>query len=64
LLAACTSVKAKRLFLALAERHKHAWVSYLDWSAFHWGSGKRSLFAGEPMHPKYQISWPKFDDRV
>lgn len=64
LLAACRSVKAKRLFLALAERHKHAWVSYLQWDAFSWGSGKRSLFAGEPMHPKYQISWPKFDDRV
>lgn len=64
LLAACTSVKAKRLFLALAERHEHAWLKYLEWSAFDWGSGKRSLFAGEPMHPKYQISWPKFDDRV
>ena len=64
LLAACASVKAKRLFLALAERHKHAWLSRLEWSAFNWGSGKRSLFAGEPMHPKYQISWPKFDERV
>lgn len=64
LLAACTSVKAKRLFLALAERHQHAWLKHLDWSAFNWGSGKRRLFAGEPMHPKYQISWPKFDDRV
>ena len=64
LLAACNSVKAKRLFLALAERHGHAWLKHLDWSAFHWGSGKRSLFAGAPMHPKYQISWPKFDDRV
>ena len=64
LLAACTSVKTKRLFLALAERHQHAWLSRLEWSAFNWGSGKRRLFAGEPMHPKYQISWPKFDDRV
>lgn len=64
LLAACTSVKAKRLFLALAERHNHAWLKHLDWTAFNWGSGKRRLFPGEPMHPKYQISWPKFDDRV
>lgn len=64
LLAACTSVKAKRLFLALAERHHHAWLKHLDWSAFNWGSGKRRLFPGEPMHPKYQISWPRFDDRV
>lgn len=64
LLAVCASVKAKRLFLALAERHEHAWLKHLDWSAFNWGSGKRRLFAGEPMHPKYQISWPKFDDRV
>lgn len=64
LLTACTSVKAKRLFLALAERHQHAWLSHLEWSAFNWGSGKRSLFAGESMHPKYQISWPKFDDGV
>lgn len=64
LLSACANVKAKRLFLALAERHNHAWLKRLDWSAFNWGSGKRSLFAGEPMHPKYQISWPKFDDRA
>ncbi len=63
LLAACSSVKGKRLFLALAERHRHAWLERLEWSAFNWGTGKRQLFAGEPMHPKYQISWPKFDER-
>jgi len=63
LLGACASVKAKRLFLALAERHQHAWLSRLEWSAFNWGSGKRRLFAGESLHPKYQISWPKFDER-
>lgn len=64
LLAACSSVKTKRLFLALAERHQHAWLKRLDWSAFNWGSGKRSLFPGAPMHPKYLISWPGFDDRA
>lgn len=25
----CRSIKAKRLFLALAERHKHAWLSHV-----------------------------------
>lgn len=64
LLAACASVKAKRLFLALAERHGHAWLKRLDWTAFNWGSGKRALFPGAPMHPKYQISWPRFEDRA
>lgn len=64
LLAVCKSVKTKRFFLALAERHDHAWLKRLDWNTFDWGAGKRSVFAGGRMHPKYQISLPEFDDRV
>lgn len=59
LLGQCASVKVKRLFLALAERHGHAWFSHLDLKDVDLGAGKRVLRAGERLHPKYQISLPK-----
>jgi hypothetical protein len=59
LLRQCASVKVKRLFLALAERHDHAWFAHLDLAGVDLGSGKRMLRPGERMHAKYQISLPK-----
>ncbi len=59
LLRRCTSVKVKRLFLALAERHGHAWFPHLDLAGVDLGAGKRVLRAGERLHPKYGISLPK-----
>lgn len=59
LLRRCASVKVKRLFLALAERHGHAWFAHLDLDAVDLGAGKRQLRVGERMHPKYAISLPK-----
>lgn len=59
LLRRCTSVKVKRLFLALAERHGHAWFAHLDLDAVDLGAGNRVLGTGERMHPKYRISLPK-----
>lgn len=59
LLRRCASVKVKRLFLALAERHGHAWFSHLDLDGVDLGTGKRLLRVGERLHPKYRISLPK-----
>jgi hypothetical protein len=58
LLKACRSVKVKRLFLALAERHRHAWLDRLAIDELDLGAGKRSLVAGGRLHPKYRITLP------
>lgn len=60
LLMACASVKVKRLFLALAERHQHQWLAHLDLSKVDLGKGKgkRMLLPGGKQHPKYLITLP------
>jgi len=63
LLAACRSIKVKRLFFALAGRHDHQWVSALDAKAFDLGKGKRQITPGGRLHPKYLITLPvELDD--
>lgn len=54
----CRSVKAKRLFLALAERHQHAWLQRIALAGLDLGSGKRVLVRGGRLHPKYLITLP------
>lgn len=58
LLMACRSVKVKRLFLALAERHAHAWFNHLDVKQIDLGSGKRMLMPGGKLDAKYGITLP------
>ncbi len=59
LLEKCQSVKVKRLFLYLAEKAGHSWVSYLNLAQIDLGKGKRSLVKGEVFVDKYQITVPK-----
>ena len=59
LLRHCRSVKAKRLFLALAERHAHPWFARLALEGVNLGSGKRVLVAAGRLHPKYHITLPE-----
>lgn len=59
LLAQCRSVQAKRLFLALAERHSQAWVSRLDLKAVDLGRGNRVLVEGGRLDRKYHITLPR-----
>lgn len=54
----CGSVKVKRLFLALAERHHHQWFTHLDLTSVNLGKGKRMLAPGGNLHPKYLITLP------
>jgi len=56
LLEACRSVKAKRLFLFLAEEAGHPWVKELDTSKLDLGRGKRSIVKGGRFDPKYGIT--------
>ena len=58
LLEHCSSVKVKRLFLHLAEKHNHAWFKSLDVTKVSLGSGKRVLVPGGRLDPKYLITVP------
>ena len=58
LLGHCQSIKAKRLFLALADRHQHAWLSHVPLDGVELGRGKRALVPGGRLHPIYQITLP------
>ncbi len=59
LLAACRSVKVRRLFFVFADRHGHGWREHVDASAIDLGSGPRALVAGGRFHPTYRISVPE-----
>ncbi|MGN6581497.1 MAG: type IV toxin-antitoxin system AbiEi family antitoxin domain-containing protein [Bordetella sp.] len=58
LLRHCRSIKAKRLFLALADRHRHAWLAHVPMEDVDLGRGKRALVPGGRLHPTYQITLP------
>jgi hypothetical protein len=58
LLRCCRSIKAKRLFLALADRHRHAWLAHVSLEDVDLGRGKRALVPGGRLHPTYQITLP------
>jgi len=58
LLQHCVSIKAKRLFLALADRHRHAWLAHVSVQNVHLGRGKRVLVPGGTLNAKYQITLP------
>lgn len=58
LLEKCGSVKVKRLFLHLAELHRHPWVNQLALSKVSLGSGKRMFVPGGRLDPKYLITVP------
>ncbi|AOF83225.1 hypothetical protein BSY238_3229 [Methyloversatilis sp. RAC08] len=58
LLRHCRSIKAKRVFLALAERHRHAWLPHVPLEGVDLGRGKRALVPGGRLHPTYHITLP------
>jgi hypothetical protein len=59
LLRQCSSVKVKRLFMALAGRFNHPWVSSLNLKQVDFGKGKRLLAPHGFLHPQYQITLPE-----
>jgi len=58
LLEACGSVKVKRLFLYLAERHGHDWFAKLDPGKVDLGKGKRMIVPKGRYDARYQITVP------
>ncbi|MGX1101286.1 type IV toxin-antitoxin system AbiEi family antitoxin domain-containing protein [Amorphus sp. MBR-141] len=59
LLAACRSIKVRRLFFVFADRHRHAWRKHLDMDKIDLGAGPRALVAGGKLHPIYHITVPR-----
>jgi hypothetical protein len=57
-LQACLSVKAKRLFLVLAEAVGHTWFKELNLDTLELGVGKRSLRIPGTLHPRFKITVP------
>ena len=58
------SVKVKRLFFFFADRHQHKWLSHLNREKVSLGSGKRVIFRGGKLEPKYGITVPEEIDAV
>ena len=63
LLERCTAIKVKRLFLWSAEHVGHSWVDQLDPTRVELGSGKRQLYKGGCLDPKYGITVPQQESR-
>lgn len=59
LLEACTSIKVKRLFLYLADKAGHEWLSHIKLDKVDLGSGKRAIVSDGVYVSKYQITVPK-----
>jgi hypothetical protein len=59
LLEQCKSIKAKRLFLYLADKHQLPCFSYLNVSRIDLGTGKRMISPGGHYVAKYQLAVPK-----
>ncbi len=60
LLKNCRSVKAKRLFLYLADHHDLAWLAALDDTQYTLGSGPRQIVTEGDYDPHFRITVPKF----
>ena len=59
LLEQCTSVKVKRVFLYMAKKARHQWLSRLELGKIDLGIGKRSLVKGGSLDTEFQITLPK-----
>ena len=53
------SVKIKRLFLYMAEKHDHSWFNELNLDRINLGSGKRVIVEDGTLDKKYNITVPK-----
>jgi hypothetical protein len=59
LLAACVSIKVKRLFLFLADQHDYPWFSKVEWQQPDLGSGKRVITKGGVLDKQFMITVPE-----
>ena len=59
LLGACVSIKVKRLFLFLADRHDYPWFRKVAWRQLDLGSGKRVITKGGVLDNQFMITVPE-----
>ncbi len=59
LLEGCGSKKVKRLFMYMAEKHDHHWLSKIDASEIDFGRGKRVIIKNGRLNARYQITVPR-----
>jgi len=59
LLTTCASIKVKRLFLFLADRHDYPWFSRVAWRQLDLGSGKRVITKGGVLDKQFLITVPE-----
>ncbi|MGQ8366139.1 type IV toxin-antitoxin system AbiEi family antitoxin [Glaciecola sp. 1036] len=63
LLESCSSVKVKRLFLYMADKAGHDWLTYINLDKIDLGKGKRQIVADGVYIPNYKITVPKELDK-
>jgi hypothetical protein len=59
LLEQCTSVKVKRLFLYMANKAQHQWLTFVDQKKIDVGKGDRTIVKRGIYNSDFQISIPK-----
>jgi len=59
LLKCCNSVKVKRLFMYMGEKHHHPWVEEIDVTNIDFGKGKRVIVKSGVLNKKYNITAPR-----
>ncbi len=59
LLSDCSSIRVKRLFLYMAEKANHQWLSFIKTEDINLGKGKRMITEKGIYNSKYLISIPK-----
>jgi len=59
LLVMCRSIKVKRLFMYMADKHGHSWISDLDLPRIELGKGKRMIVPNGKYDRKYLITVPQ-----
>jgi hypothetical protein len=59
LLEKCASVRVKRLFLYMADKAQHQWLSFIDRKKIDIGTGDRSITKGGLYNAEFRISIPK-----
>jgi len=59
LLAECKSIKVKRLFFWMADRHQYTWRGRLDPGEFDLGESKRVIAKGGKLDKAYKITVPE-----
>ena len=60
LLEQCQNIKAKRLFLWMADRHNYVWLNKINRESITLGSGNRMIAKRGKLNTKYKITVPEW----